>query len=243
MGQTKSDLENISAETAKYMGILHVLVRLFRPLMRLGFVRHFVARTASGRVGAISRYTERGEYDRAADLAIELLKESRHQPTGTWTSRGSDYWWMYMSFAVSSLDQCDDQVKRDEVIEMGRNGVEPFHGYDAAQSFLAFSRWKYEAGDHPPAIEFAEIAANADESWAEPDFVLGWYSLVLGGGDAMKHFAQAVQKDGQILPRIMNDQACQRHPHIIQKLKNLSVDGIVTDHDGPDGDNATNRAK
>ncbi len=107
---------------------------------------------------------------------------------------------------------------------MARNGVEPFHGYNVALSFLAFSRWKYREGDHGAALEFAEIAAGADETWAEPDFILGWYSLVLGRGDAMEHLARAVRKDPRMLARIEQDQVCGRHPHIVQKLKALAID-------------------
>ncbi len=125
------------------------------------------------------------------------------------------------------------------MIELAKNGVKPIQGYHVARSFLAFSRWKYMEGVSAAAIEFAEIAASADDTWAEPDFVLGWYRLVLGGGDAMNHLTQAVRKDHRILFRIANDPVCRRHPHIIQKLKNLSVDSIVTVRDRPvadDGD-------
>ncbi len=141
-----------------------------------------------------------------------------------------------MYLAARSLKKCGDQEKMEEVIKLARNGVKPFHGYYVARSFLAFSHWKYGEGDYDAAIEFAEIAASADDTWAEPDFVLGWYRLVLGGGDAMKHLTQAVRKDHRNLFRIANDPVCRRHPHIIQKLKNLSVDGIVTVRDRPAAD-------
>ncbi|MDH3594918.1 MAG: hypothetical protein OEU09_05680 [Rhodospirillales bacterium] len=213
-----------------------VLRPVIRPLWRIGFIGRFLARTTGGRTGAISRYRKRGEHDRAADLAIETLREYRHQPEGTWRPSGRDYWWMFMSFAAESLEMCDAPEKRDEVIEMARNGVEPFHGYHVALSYLAFSRWKYREGDYDAAIEFAEIAAGADETWAEPDFVLGWYCFVLGIGDAMKHLARAVRKDRRILSRIARDPVCGRHPHIVRKLENLSADDNVTLGDKADVD-------
>ena len=234
---TKKELEDNSKTSAKYMAVVNVLVRVLQPIARLGFVRRLIGRTASGRVGAISRYTESGEHDRAADIAIELLIENRHEPEGTWKPSGRDYWWMYMGFAARSLEQCDAPEKRAEVIEMARNGVEPFRGYHVAISFLAFSRWKYREGDHGAALEFAETAARADETWAEPDFLLGWYSLVLGGGDAMAHLASAVRKDSRMLARIVQDPVCGRHPHIIEKLKNLSVHDTTTSRDESDAGN------
>jgi tetratricopeptide (TPR) repeat protein len=235
MDHTKKELEDNWKSSAKTVAAVDALEPVLRPLIRslwrIGFIGRFLGRTTGGRTGAISRYTKRGEHDRAADLAIEALKEYRHQPEGTWSPSGRDYWWMFMHFAARSLEECGDQEKRDQVIEMARNGVEPFHGYHVALSFLAFSRWKYREGDYDAAIEFAEIAANADETWAEPDFVLGWYCSVLGIGDAMKHLARAVRKDRRILSRIAQDPVCGRHPHIIQKLKNLSFDDDVTVRD------------
>ena len=141
-----------------------------------------------------------------------------------------------MHFAVDNLDKCGDQEKMEEVIELARNGVEPFQGYYVARSFLAFSRWKYREGDYDGAIEFAESAASADDTWAEPDFVLGWYHLVLGGGDPMRHLTRAIRKDHRILFRIANDSECRKHPHIVQRLKDLSAAGIVTARDEPDVD-------
>jgi len=241
MGQTKKDLEDISETSAKTMAVVDALMPvlrpLIRPLWRIGFIGRFLNGTTGGRTGAIGRCTQRGEHERAADLAIAALREYRHHPAGTWRPSGRDYWWMFMYFAVCSLEQCDAPDKRNEVIEMARNGVEPFHGYYVALSFLALSRWKYREGDRVAALEFAEIAARADETYAEPDFILGWYSLVLGGGDAMEHLARAVRKDPRMLSRIVQDPACGRHPHIIQKLKNLSVDDIATSRDESDADN------
>ena len=141
-----------------------------------------------------------------------------------------------MRLAARSLEECGDQEKWSTLEEMARNGVEPFEGYEAAGSFLAFSRRKYDEGDYDAAIENAEAAARADETWAEPNFALGWYYLVLGRGDALEQFTQAIHKDHGILFRIANDSECRQHPHIIQRLKELSINGIVTIRDEPDTD-------
>ncbi len=241
MDPTKKELEEISESSAKTMAVVDALIPVLRPLVRplwrIGFIGRFFDGTVGGRTGAIARCSERGEHERAADLAIEALREYRHHPAGTWRPSGRDYWWLFMYFAARSLEQCDAPEKRNQVIEMARNGVAPFHGYHVALSFLAFSRWKYREGDHGTAVEFAQIAARADQTWAEPDFLLGWYSLVLGSGDAMTHLARAVRKDNRILARIAQDPVCGRHPHIVQKLKNLSADDIVTARDESDADN------
>lgn len=243
MEPTKKEIEDILKSSAKHRAavkVLERLVRLLRPVARLGFMRRLISRTTSGRIGMISRYAKRGEHDRAADLAIELLIENRHRPTGNFFPSSRDHWWLFMWAAARNLDKCGDQEKMEEMIELARNGVEPFQGYLVAGSYLAFSTWKYREGDYDAAIEFAEIAASADDTWAEPDFILGWYCLILGG-DAMRHLTRAVSKDHRILSRIENDSECRKHPQIIQELKDLSVDDIVTvrsESDANDQDDA-----
>lgn len=128
-----------------------------------------------------------------------------------------------MHLAVSNLEECDDPDTWDELIEMARDGAEPFEGFYIAQSQLAFSRSKYRIGDYDAAVAFAESAAGADATWGEPEFTLGWYCLALGGGDALAYFMEAIRKDRGILFRIASDPLCRQHPHIMQKLKEFSA--------------------
>ena len=87
MGQTKRDLDDASETSAKYLAGFEALIPVLRPLIlpfwRIGFIGRFLDRTKGGRVGAIDRSTQRGEHERAADLAIEALREYRHHPAGT----------------------------------------------------------------------------------------------------------------------------------------------------------------
>jgi hypothetical protein len=172
VGLAKKDLENIPKSSAKFLAFAHILARVLRPVARLRFVRRLLSRTTVAWGGAISHCTESAEHDRAADLAIEALREYRRQPAGTWGLSGRDYWWMFIHFAACSLEACSDQEKRGEVIDLARNDLEPFHRDDVALSYLAFSRWKYRESDYGKAVEFAAVAASADDTWAEPDFVL-----------------------------------------------------------------------
>ena len=50
----------------------------------------------------------------------------------------------------------------------------------------------------------------------------------------MRHLTRAVSKDHRILSHIENDPVCRKHPQIIQELKDLSVDEIVTVRDESD---------
>lgn len=226
MGSTKKYLdENSSARwLARLTAVVYFLAPVLGPIFRLGFMRRWYRNSWQGRAGSISALANRGEHDKAAALAIEALKEYRHAPDSTWTVSGRDVWWYFMQLAAFSVDKCGDREKREALIGLARHGVRPINGYFEALSFLTFSRWKFRERDYGAAIEFAEVAADVDETWAEPDFILGWYSQVLGWGDAMEHFARAVRKDPSIRSRIVEDPVCGRHPHIVQKLKNLPVD-------------------
>jgi len=226
---------------ALYGIVKWVLVPLTRPLLRIGFIRRFLAGTRGGRFGAIFACQRRGEHDKAADLAIQALKAYRQRPKGPGRFMHHHYWWQFMRHGVTSLENSGNLDKRNLVIELATIGVEPFEGYDVACSFLVISRWKYREGVYNAAIGFAEIAARADDTWAEPDFILGWYCLKLGEGDAMEHLSRAVRKDQRILLRIANDPVCGRHPHIIQSLNTLVADDPVTARDRAveDDDNTT----
>lgn len=208
------------------------LVWIVKPVLsllwRIGFVRRYLAGTAGARISAMSRCQKRGEHDRAADLAIDALKAFRHRKRGRFDDGDAHFfWWSFMRFAVFNLPKCNDPDKWETVIALTRDGMEPFEGYDVAIAFHAFARRKMAVRDYETAVEFATIASRADETWAEPDFLLGWYELASGGGDGMAHLSRAVRKDQKILFRIANDSVCRRHPHVIARLKELSKDGLV----------------
>ncbi|MDH3704196.1 MAG: hypothetical protein OEU46_23100 [Alphaproteobacteria bacterium] len=230
MGLSKKELEETSKKfpSGRYLKVLgFVLGPIVWLLFKIGFIKRRLDRSIGGRIGTISRYTKKGMHDKAIAHAFDALNEYRDNPGGNRMPSGGDFWWFFMSLATKSLRQCDDQSKWDEAIELAKASRNPPEDYYAAQSYLAFSHWKYAMEDYDAAIEFAEVASRADSSWGEPDFVLGWYRLVLGGGDAMHHLTEAVRKDSRIFFRIASDPKCRQYPHIIQKLKELSAEYVV----------------
>lgn len=237
MNLTARDREKITRKSGKSGLGLKVLIWSLKPLlwslMRIGLFRRSVGVTVGGRFGAIYGCQKRGEHGKAADLAINALKLFCHQQSGTMLLSASDFWWQFMRAAVVSLEKLDDRDKREEVIALARDGVEPFEGYDVAYSFLAFARWKYQQRDFDTAIEFATVASKADATWAEPDFFMGWFCLALARGDALAHLSLAVDKDPRILARIVEDPTCRKHPHIIEGLRKISSADLIIDDGGP----------
>lgn len=232
MGVTKKEYDAGAQESAKYIAWVQRFDPVFRALVwlikRFGFIRRRVGRSAPARIGSISRLAERGEHARAAELAIGTLKAQRHRPEAFKSLSGLDYWWFFLLMAAKNLEKTDDREKQEEVIALAQSVARPSRDYTGAACFLAFARWRFRAGDHEEAIAFAEVAARTDPTWAEPDFLLGWYRLVLGGGDALAPFKSALRKDPKVLFRIASDPVCRRHPHILASLKAVSKESLVT---------------
>lgn len=236
MGLTKKDYEAVARDHARFRALVKRLQPLLAPLVRLvtrpGFIRRRAERSVSGRVGRISGLNRRGEYAKAAGLAIETLKEFRTRTAAEQSAGGPRgtpaYWWFFVHLAADSLKDLEDWHKRGELIALAESVERPQADFDAAASFLAFARWKDEVGDYEDARAFAEIAADADPTWAEPDFLLGWYCLTLGGGGALEYLKDAVRKDPQVYFRIASNPECRRYPHIVQSLKALSSESLVT---------------
>ena len=134
--------------------------------------------------------------------------------------------------AVDALEQCDDNELKAKVIYLAKEGLRPFEGYDVAYSHLAFSRWKAREGNHDAAIAFAKTASKADDTWGEPDFVLGRYALALDIGNSMVHLERAVTRDPSIYFRISRDEICRRYPHYLARLRDLCMRrGLTVDSD------------
>ena len=124
-----------------------------------------------------------------------------------------------MRHAAESAGKTDDAILKKKLITLAKKGIELFEGIYVAKSFLEFSRWSYRDENYDNAIKYAEIAADADKTWAESDFLLGWYGLVLSTGNAESYLSQAIEKDARILFRVVNNDICKQYPGIVKKLK------------------------
>ena len=231
MGMTKKDLDEFAARPNRFKRFIEAvapaLVRMLRLVTRIGPLRRALARTAGGRMGAICRHKERGEHKQAVAAALEALKQKKW-PDG---DNGEDAWdlgWLFLSSAAESLAQYDDPATWDELIAVAEAAPPPVGEYCAASTYVSFARWKTRQADYRAALAFVETASRADRTWAEPDFLLGWLYLVIGGGDPLSHLMEAVQKDPGMLSLIARDPICRQRPDILAKLKEISAKGIQT---------------
>lgn len=233
MDPTKAEMERASVLADKLLPALDFLGWLLRPLFRCRPLRSKVAKTWGGRVGVISRHAAQGDNETAAALAIQAAKDCRQGSRSDWRASGRDHWWFFVRLAAGSAGRCGSSRLKQEVIQLAGVESEPARGLNAAEAFLEFARWAYDEGELDAAIAYAEQAAAADESWGEPDFMLGWYRLASGDGEPLRHFARAVGKDPGLYFQIAKDPLCKSHPHLMQALRSLSAPHLVAPGQDP----------
>ncbi|MDH5434913.1 MAG: hypothetical protein OEY19_13300 [Gammaproteobacteria bacterium] len=220
---SRKEIKEIERKPFKKPPFTNFFVHMLRLISKISPIKRYLRETIGGLYGRIFRLWETEEYEEATKVAIFSLEKYRHKNT----SENHFHWWQFMKHGVDSATKTDNQKLKDKLIEYAISGIEPFKGYDVAYSYLEFSKWQHQIKEHNKAIEYAKIASEADNTWADPDFILGWYSLILGESDAEAHLSRAIEKDPKIFFRITNNKICQKHPNIINKLKTKYSD--VTD--------------
>jgi len=219
MSLTSKDIEAIKSKPFKEPRLTKTLLAVLRPLVKIPPIKKLIAESAGGLSGRIFRLQEKKEYEEATQVAIYALVKYRNKKSRFLPFMDHHNWWQFMKYGVDSASHMNNENLREKLVTYANAGIAPFEGYDVAYSYLEFSRWRYYAHNYDEAIKYAEVAAVADKTWAEPDFILGWYGLVLNNGNAEKMLIRAVEKDPKMLFRIVNNDVCKQNPHIISKLK------------------------
>ena len=197
------------------------LFSVFFVFAKIPFVKRYISNSIGGLQGRIVRCFDDKDYKKAAEIAIHALRRYRHKKSKLFSYLDIDHhhWWVFMKLAVDAARMTDSKEFHSEIVTLASEGIEPFIGYDVAYSYLIFSGWAFESGDYERAIEWAETASNADDTWAEPDYLLGWYNLRRNNDEAESHFIRAIKKDPRILFKIEEDGLCKKHPQLIDALK------------------------
>ncbi len=229
MALTSKDHEEIRSTPFKEPPFTGVALRLLRFICRIPWIKRRLNNTVGGLSGRIFRCMEDGEFNEAAAIAFYALEKYRNKNEERLGFMNHHHWWSFMRHAVDSIEKGGNSEQIDKAIKYGQEGIEPFEGYDVAYSFVAYSRWKYRAQIFESAVEYANIASAADKTWGYPEFLLGWYALVSGSGDAAKHLKEAIKRDPRIIFRVSSDPICKTRPDIAVKLKALAIsEGVIT---------------
>jgi len=219
MSLKRRDIERIEQEPFNEPPFTKFFVGMLRLISKAPIISKYLNESIGGINGRIFRHQRNKEYKEATEVALFGLEKYRHKKSLFLSFMDHHHWWQLMKHGVDSASNTDNADLKDQLIKYAVTGIEPFEGYDVAHSYLEFSKWKYKVKDHETAKTYAKLASRADSTWAEPDFILGWYALVLGTGNAEAHLSHAIEKDQRSLFRIVNNDICKQHPDIIGKLK------------------------
>ena len=219
MSLKSRDIEEIERKPFKEPPFTKFFVTAIKLLAKIPPIKKRIAESVGGLSGSIFSCWEKQEYEKATQIAIHALEIYRIKKSRFLPFMDHHHWWSFMKHGVDSAKHTKNGELQEKLVEYANAGIEPFEGYDVAYSYLEFSRWKYHANSYDEAVKYAEVASRADDTWAEPDFILGWYGLLLSTGNAEEHLSRAIEKDQRSLFRIVNNDVCKQYPHIVNKLK------------------------
>jgi hypothetical protein len=181
--------------------------------------RRYVEKSASWMLGMISVHERKGEYEKALQLAYAGLEKCQNSTDtfGEWD------WWQFICHASHVAHNLNMSDERERLISIAEHHGKTVEGYYPACAFCYFSRWRYEQGNYEVAIKFAQQAKAEDEDYAEPDFLLGWYTLFVKGDNPIEYFGSAIRKDKRYLGRITHDPALKHFPNILEEVRRFTV--------------------
>jgi hypothetical protein len=195
------------------------LGRVLSLLGKVPPIRRYFSKTVSGMLVRTFKAMKDGDYEEAlriAHLGINKCRTSKDS-LAPW------HWWEFMSYAVRSTDRLDNSKQKALLMSLAEDGLKPAKGCYPAYCFCYFSRWKYLEGNFGAAVDYARKAKEAEELYAEADFLLGWYALFIYQENPISHFKSAIEKDRKYLYRITHEPELIGFPHIIQELKDLQL--------------------
>lgn len=219
MPLTKKEIEGIEQEPFKEPPFTNFFVGALQLFSKIPPIKKYLNESIGGLSGRIFRHWENNQNEEATEVALFALSKYRNKKIKLFPFMVHHHWWSFVKFGADSATKTKNTEQQNKLIDFANSGIEPFEGYDVAHSYLEFSKWKYQNEDYETAEKYAKIASKADSTWAEPDFILGWYALVLGTDNAETYLSHAIEKDKRSLFRIASNDICKQHPHIISKLK------------------------
>ena len=219
MPLNRNDHKEIEGQDIKTPPFTNFLVSVLRYATRFPIFKKYLSESIGGLNGRIFKHWENHEYENAIEVAIFGLEKYKNKKSKILPFMIHHHWWSLMKNGVYSAEQSEKLSSIDRLIEIGVTGIKPFEGYDVAYSYLAFSRRMYGLNKVKMAKQYALTASEADNTWAEPDYLLGWYATVFGEGEAEPHLFRALERDSTIFFRIASDPVFREHPSLVSKLK------------------------
>lgn len=134
-------------------------------------------------------------------------------------------WWKLMAEAVRISQDLANKSSAElpfpirRLLALSTDSPQPWCGFNVSYCFAAFSLWAFEQGKLRQALIFLQSSIRADSTWGYPEYLKGWYGLMVKGIDPIPHFVKAVQLDWTYLQRVTQDPLCKQFPKVIAEVK------------------------
>lgn len=129
-------------------------------------------------------------------------------------------WWQLMQIAINIAQRFEPWTQKPiceplrRLLSLSDNAPQPWQGRAVAYCYATLSLWAFQEGFIQKALDKITIAIHADKSWGYPEYLLGWYGLLLEGIDPILHFKRAIQIDAYWLQYLNQDPLLNHFPTI-----------------------------
>ncbi len=161
-------------------------------------------------LGQLQLLFANNDYLECLSKSLDFLRKSKNKGEPL-------LWWEFSSIAILSTAKLQNRDTYNELVALLTDHEIPSGKRSVAESLVKLSMLGYFFQDKEGMLKLAEQAKKADESWAEPEFLLGWYQLPSTG--SATHLKNAINIDSEYLSRIRSDSTCLKYPEIIKQLK------------------------
>jgi tetratricopeptide (TPR) repeat protein len=182
-------------------------------------LKRYIAKTASGMIGRAHQNLKAGNFNEAYQICLDGLKKFGDKTD--W--QGNYDWWEFMRYGAFAANKLNEIFKKNELLSIANDRNDNFSGFGVADAFCIFSRWKYQQKEYDDAVEFAERALKADDTYAECHALLGWYKLFIEQSDPIEYLKSSILCDNNYLHRIVNDPEMEKFPNIISELRDFKI--------------------
>ncbi len=188
-------------------------------LLKVPFFRRYKELSDGGLDTLVKNLNAEGDYQNAFKYALIWMEGNCNKTSGYSHSR----WWGLMLQAIKSGARFPEgKEPYDDLIRIVESDCGVAEGRLAAECLNKLALWGFNFSDHEKCVELAQRASNADSTWGESHFILGWLHLSLDKDASIGYFNNAITLDPEYLMRIEKDSRCRSYPEVIQKLRTIN---------------------
>lgn len=214
--------QQLIGEMTPIKDVSNLTSRVVNQVMSFLGLRFFWRKTFQGLLSQVMQLRRQGKLIEALNVLLEGLAHNYY-----WRDHAKK-WWHLMYVAVNiaqnlQLGEVSSQYSEplQRLLKLSLRAPQPWQGYQVAYCFTAFSLWSFAQKKFQKAIEQVNIALHADPLWGYPEYLLGWYGLVLEGIDSVSHFVKAIRIDSNFYQKLKQDPFLNHFPEVLKAVTQI----------------------